>query len=168
MRFKTAYRSLPLCSSTIQHPGQICVMRFKHFDSGREKREKMMLPFTKDELRSIWNRLADGSECDVYGRIDVDDGLNPFTACTCELCHRGPQRDLPCPGLATDDNLWTLDAVVRRHILSIIEACNCNTSQAAARLKINRPGPLPGPRPSPSKIPIASPPRFVTASATPE
>jgi hypothetical protein len=35
-----------------------------------------MMSFTQDELSSIWNRLADGSECDEYGRLDVGEGVD--------------------------------------------------------------------------------------------
>jgi transcriptional regulator of acetoin/glycerol metabolism len=97
-----------------------------------------MLPFTKDELSSIWHRLADGSECDQDGRVGVGEGVDAHIACTCDPRNRGPQRDLLRRGRVADDNLWTLDAVVTRHVLSMIEACNGNKSQAASRLRINR------------------------------
>jgi DNA-binding NtrC family response regulator len=37
-----------------------------------------------------------------------------------------------------DEDKWTLDVVGRRHILSMIEACDGNKSQAASRLQISR------------------------------
>jgi hypothetical protein len=39
-----------------------------------------MILFTQDRLSSIWKRLADGSECDDYDRIDVGDGIDAWIA----------------------------------------------------------------------------------------
>jgi hypothetical protein len=100
----------------------------------------MMLPFTQEELSSIWNRLMDGSECDQDRCVGVGEAVDPRIACTGDPGNGGSERDLLRRGLVAGENLWTLDAVVRRHVLSMIEACNGNKSEAASRLQISRSG----------------------------
>jgi DNA invertase Pin-like site-specific DNA recombinase len=68
----------------------------------------------------------------------VGEGVDPPIACTCDPRNSGPQRDLLRHGLVAGENLWTLDAVLRRHVLSMIEACGGNKTEAASRLQVSR------------------------------
>jgi hypothetical protein len=39
-----------------------------------------MRSFTQDELTSIWEKLATGTECDEHGQLDVGEGVSAWIA----------------------------------------------------------------------------------------
>jgi hypothetical protein len=39
-----------------------------------------MMSFTQDELSSFWKKLADGTECDANGPLEVSEGVDAYIA----------------------------------------------------------------------------------------